>query len=76
MHHPTDIITHNTALIYSSRGTLAGTRNSPKDLPRRIDPTTHRNMSERSYHGAKSCSLVECGRHNLVNKIDIGDALE
>ena len=36
------------------RGALAGTRNS--STPWRIDPTTHRIMSERSYHGATSRS--------------------
>ena len=70
-------------LCYTSRGAMAGTRNSPmgpstmKDwsddpshrertlLPRsyislptpwRIDPTTHRTVSERSYRGATSRS--------------------
>ena len=28
MHHPTDRITHTTAFVYTSHGTLAGTRNS------------------------------------------------
>ena len=37
-------------LCYTSRGSLAGTRNSSIGLPGRIDPTTHRTMSERSYH--------------------------
>ena len=41
-------------LCYTSRRALAGTRNSP---PWRIDPTTHRTMSERPYHGATSRSL-------------------
>ena len=41
-------------LCYTSRGALAGTRNS--STPRRIDPMTHRTMSERSYHGATSRS--------------------
>ena len=41
---------------YTSRGTLAGTRNSSMGPPRGIDPTTHRTMSERSYHGATSRS--------------------
>ena len=39
-------------LCYTSRGALAGTRNSPMGPPWRIDPTTHRTMSEhlpRSY---------------------------
>ena len=38
-------------LCYTSRGALAGTRNSSMGSPWRIDPTTHRTMSERSYHG-------------------------
>ena len=33
-----------------------GTRNSSIGPPRRIDPTTHRTMSERSYHGATTRS--------------------
>ena len=39
-------------LCYTSRGALAGTRNSSMGPPCRIDPTTHRTMTERSYHGA------------------------
>ena len=39
-------------LCYTSRGALAGRRNSSMDPPWRIDPTSHRIMSERSYHGA------------------------
>ena len=39
-------------LCYTSRGTLAGTRNSSMGPPGKIDPTTHRTVSERSYHGA------------------------
>ena len=35
---------------------LDGTRNSSMGPPWRIDPTTHRTMSERSYHGATSHS--------------------
>ena len=47
-------------LCYTSRGSLAGTRNSSMDPPWRIDPTTHRTMSERSYSGATSrYSMVE-----------------
>ena len=41
-------------LCYTSRGALAGTRNSSW----RIDPTTHRTMSEHSYHGATSRCYV------------------
>ena len=45
-------------LCYTSRGALAGTRNSSMGPPWRIDPTTHRTMSERSYHRATSRSLL------------------
>ena len=48
-------------LCYTSRGALAGTRNCSMGPPHehwwRIDRTTHRTVSERSYHGATSCSL-------------------
>ena len=44
-------------LWYTSRGTLAGTRNNSMGPQWRIDPTTHRTISERPYHGATSCSL-------------------
>ena len=44
-------------LCYTSRGALAGTRNSSMGSPWRIDPTTHRTMSERSYHGATCISI-------------------
>ena len=43
-------------LCYTSRGALAGTRNSSMGPPWRIDPTTHRTMSGRSHHGATSRS--------------------
>ena len=42
--------------LCGSRGALAGTRNSSMRPTWRIDPTTHRTMSERSYHGATSRS--------------------
>ena len=45
-------------LWYTGRGALAGTRNSSMGPPWRIDPTTHRTMSECSYHGATSRSSV------------------
>ena len=45
------------SLCYTSCGALAGTRNSSMGPPWRIDLTTHRTMSERSYHGATSRSL-------------------
>ena len=46
-------------LWYTSRGALAGTRNSSVGPPWRIDPTTHSTMSERFYHGATSRPLEE-----------------
>ena len=51
-------------LWYTSRGALAGTRNSSMGPPWRIDPTTHRTMSERSYHGATSRSST------ITNKLN------
>ena len=52
MHHPPYRITHTTAFV-----TLAGRRNSSMGPPFRIDPTTHRTMSERSYHKTKMYHL-------------------
>ena len=49
----------NNGLCYTSRGALVGTRNSPMGPPWRIDPATHRTMSERSYHGATSCPTMK-----------------
>ena len=46
-------------LCYTSRGALAGTRNSSMGPSWRIDPTTHRTMSERPYHGATSRSPAQ-----------------
>ena len=54
------------SLCYTSRGSLAGTRNSPMGPPWRIDPTTHRTNSERSYHGATSRSSVTIRSQLLV----------
>ena len=45
-------------VCYTSRGALAGTRNSSMGPPWRIDPTTHRIMGERSYYGATSRSFI------------------
>ena len=45
-------------ICYTSRGALAGTRNSSMGPPWIIDPTTHRTMSERSYHGDTSRPLL------------------
>ena len=39
-------------LCYTSRGALAGTRNSSMGPPWRIDPTTHHTTSKCSYHKA------------------------
>ena len=50
-------------LCYTSRGALAATRNSSMGPPWRIDPTTHRNMSERSYNGATSRSATHTHTH-------------
>ena len=44
------------SLCYTSCGALAGMRNSSMGPPWRIDPMTHRVMSERSYHRATSHS--------------------
>ena len=57
MHHPTDRITHTTAFVTPVVELLAGTRNTSMVPPRRIDPTTHRTMSESTHHGATSRSL-------------------
>ena len=51
-------ITHTTALCYRSCGALVGTRNSSMGSPGRIDPMTHRTMSECSYHGTTSHSPI------------------
>ena len=54
-------------LCYTSLEALAGTRNSSMGPPWRIDPTTHRTMSECSYHGATSRSLkMNVWASNLV----------
>ena len=46
-------------LCYTSRGALAGTRNSSMGPPWRINLTTNRTMSERSYHRATSLSRLQ-----------------
>ena len=46
------------SICYTSHGALAGTRNSSIGPPWRIDPTKHRTISKRSYHGATSRSVV------------------
>ena len=50
-----DSIYHS--LCYTSHGALAIMRNSSLGPRWRINPTTHRTMSERSYHRATFCSL-------------------
>ena len=45
------------SLCYTSHEALAGMRNSSMGSPRRIDPMTHRTMSERSNCRATSQSL-------------------
>ena len=52
-------ITHTTVFAYTSHGALAGTRNSSMGPPWRIDPTTRRTMSERSYHRSTSRSTTK-----------------
>ena len=52
MHHSTDRIAHTTDCGTAVVEHLAGTRNSSMGTPWKIDPTTQRTMSERSYHGA------------------------
>ena len=66
MHHPRQDNTYH-CLCYTSHGALAGTRNSPMGPPWRIDPTTHRTMSERSYHRATSRPLQAEGVKVLWN---------
>ena len=44
-------------LCYTSRGAVAGTKNRSMGPPWRIDPTTHRTMNERSYHGLAQSRL-------------------
>ena len=53
MHHPTDRITHTMAFVTPDVEHWLEREMCP---PCRIDPTTHRTMSERFYHGATSRS--------------------
>ena len=46
---------------YTSRGALAGTKNSSVSPPWRTDPTTHHTMSEHTYHRATSRSFENEG---------------
>ena len=47
MHHPTDRIAHTKAFV-----TPVVEHWLERELAQWVDPTTHRTMSERSYHGA------------------------
>ena len=53
-------------LCYTSRGGLAGTRKSSMGSSRRIDPTTHRTMSERSFHEATSRSPKNKRQQSII----------
>ena len=59
-------------LCYTSCGALAGSRNSSMGLPWRIDPTIHPTMSERSYHGATSRSVISTKQcfENVIFSMD------
>ena len=56
-------------LCYTSRGALVGTRNSSMGPPWKIYLTTHRTMSERSYHGATSRSHNPSSHSNFVIRL-------
>ena len=51
------------SFCYTSRGSLARTRNISMGSHWRMDPTTHRTMSERSYHGATWVFKGPMGRY-------------
>ena len=51
--HPTDRITHTTAFV-----TPFVEHWLEREIAQWVDPTTHRTISERSYHGATSRSFV------------------
>ena len=51
MHHSTDRIAHTTAFV-----TPIVEHWLEREIVLWVDPTTHRTMSERSYHGATSRS--------------------
>ena len=52
MHHPTDRIIHTTAFV-----TPVMEHWLEREIAQWVHTTTHRTMSERSYHGATSRSL-------------------
>ena len=57
-------------LWYTSRGALAGTRNSSMGPPHeRIDPTTHRIMSERSTSELRPAPLARQLKHPIHENI-------
>ena len=51
------------SLCYTSCGALTGKRNSSIGPPWGIEPTTHRTMNGRSYHGATSRSYTQLEYH-------------
>ena len=58
------------SLCYTSRGALAGMRNSSMGPPLwRIDPTTHRTMSERSTSELHPAPMVDAVSFSFVNLI-------
>ena len=55
--------------FYTSRGALAGTINISMGPPQwRIDPATHRTMSERSYYMEWSTILIKSERQNSYSQ--------
>ena len=57
MHHPTDRIAHTTAFVTLVVDTGWNKKQLNGSTPWRIDLTTHRTMSKRTYHRATSHSL-------------------
>ena len=51
-------------LCYTSRGALAGMRNSSMGLPKRIYLTTHHTISERFHHTISECSHHTISEHS------------
>ena len=64
MHHPTDTIAHTRAFVAPVVEHWLEREIAQWVHHKRIDPTIHRIMSERSYHGARSRScnrgLIGC----------------
>ena len=66
MHHPTDRIIHTTAFVTPVMEHWLEREIAQSFNPRRIDPTTHRTMSERSYQHIKDSSLPEVASEFLL----------